>query len=80
MNGEDYWILDRVSDGEAVLEGENDMFQRIPATDLPCIVQGGLYRKTPEGWEFDEQATQARREYMAKLTKTFFRRNTKDTN
>lgn len=72
MNLQGYWIVDRVSDGVVVLEGDDNAFIRVDADELPIVVEGGLYRMEDDCWFYDEAATQQRRQEMQELTKNFF--------
>ena len=62
----EYWCIDRIEEGQAVLEGPDQSFVHLDLSLLPptategdCLIQSG------DGWQIDGEETRRRRQEAA---------------
>ncbi|MCI9405758.1 MAG: DUF3006 domain-containing protein [Oscillospiraceae bacterium] len=62
----EYWCIDRIEEGQAVLEGPDQSLTHLSLSLLPPEVkEGDCLLQSAGGWRIDEQETRRRRQEAA---------------
>lgn len=69
----EYWSVDRIENGSAVLENDQRERIQLPLNLLPAgVLEGNVLEKAGESYRIDEQETARRREEAIRLQNQLF--------
>lgn len=75
-----YWSVDRVEEGQAILEGPDGSWMQRSLSELPPQIKEGdcLFQNAGE-WQIDPEETQRRRKEMAQRLRAVFGKGCPDS-